>query len=267
MVPWGYLYFIRRAFLAFVVATAGYAGQAEFICKRLAARLDPAFAKHAQQLLVDAEANLRKQENGVEGGRLPRDGWEARRIGLLELYRQLHNLAQVHEANEKVMREDPAYEEMAKGENAEIERTVRKLSGDIKKQVLETLDPGPGANAPLIIEVNADGKGYDAGMFVKYLTQTYAATAKANGLKIDVVSTQLGETQASGTGYTSATLMVSGKDAYRIFRSEAGVHVMKSPPLDGKKDNRIFTTPIRVTVVPEISTKSAESIPESEFEI
>ncbi len=125
---------------------------------------------------------------------------------------------------------------------AEYESLVGRLA------VCETdaLMSGEYDNDNAILSVHAGAGGTDSQDWAEMLMRMYLRYCQLKGFKVEVADISSGEE----AGIKSATIMVSGKKAYGMLRSETGVHrLVRLSPFDSA--HRRHTSFSQVEVIPE----------------
>jgi peptide chain release factor 2 len=124
--------------------------------------------------------------------------------------------------------------EMAEAEGdaemvADAEATLRRLAADAGQRETESLLSGEADARDAYLEVNAGAGGTEAQDWAEMLLRMYMRWAERHGYKAQLVEASEGE-QA---GLKSATLQVSGPNAYGWLKTEAGVHrLVRISPFD-----------------------------------
>lgn len=112
---------------------------------------------------------------------------------------------------------------------AEAVATLRKLAEQANARQIESLLSGEADSNDCYIEVNAGAGGTEAQDWAEMLLRMYTRWAEQHGYKVTVMEVSEGE-QA---GIKSATLLVTGANAYGWLKTEAGVHrLVRISPFD-----------------------------------
>ena len=112
---------------------------------------------------------------------------------------------------------------------AEAIATLRKLAEQANARQIESLLSGEADSNDCYIEVNAGAGGTEAQDWAEMLLRMYTRWAEQRGYKVTVMEVSEGE-QA---GIKSATLQVTGANAYGWLKTEAGVHrLVRISPFD-----------------------------------
>ncbi|MEN3167718.1 peptide chain release factor 2 [Gluconobacter sp. OJB] len=108
-------------------------------------------------------------------------------------------------------------------------RTLRAIAEDVRKREIESLLSGEADSNDCYVEVNAGAGGTEAQDWAEMLLRMYTRWAEQHGYKVAFIEGSEGE-QA---GIKSATIQVSGANAYGWLKTEAGVHrLVRISPFD-----------------------------------
>ncbi|MCP1203256.1 MULTISPECIES: peptide chain release factor 2 [Acetobacter] len=138
------------------------------------------------------------------------------------------------EALETNVRDTSELIELAEAEGdadlvAEGMATLRDLAEEAKRRETESLLSGEADSNDCYLEVNAGAGGTEAQDWTEMLLRMYTRWAEAHGYKVTLMESSEGE-QA---GLKSATILVSGPNAYGWLKTEAGVHrLVRISPFD-----------------------------------
>ncbi|MBP0465345.1 peptide chain release factor 2 [Roseomonas sp. PWR1] len=120
----------------------------------------------------------------------------------------------------------------AEGDEATIEAAVadlERLAEEAKRREIESLLSGEADSNDAYVEVNAGAGGTEAQDWAEMLLRMYVRWAEKRGYKVTVTERSDGE-QA---GVKSATVQVSGPNAYGWLKTEGGVHrLVRISPFD-----------------------------------
>ena len=106
---------------------------------------------------------------------------------------------------------------------------LRALAEEAKRREIESLLSGEADGRDCYMEINAGAGGTEAQDWAEMLMRMYGRWAEARGYKIQLMEQSEGE-QA---GIKSATLQVTGPNAYGWLKTEAGVHrLVRISPFD-----------------------------------
>ncbi|MFT8721292.1 MAG: peptide chain release factor 2 [Acetobacter malorum] len=112
---------------------------------------------------------------------------------------------------------------------AEATATLKALAEEAKRRETESLLSGEADSNDCYLEVNAGAGGTEAQDWAEMMLRMYTRWAEAHGYKVTLMESSEGE-QA---GLKSATILVSGPNAYGWMKTEAGVHrLVRISPFD-----------------------------------
>ncbi len=107
--------------------------------------------------------------------------------------------------------------------------SLRALAADAKRREIESLLSGEADANDAYLEVNAGAGGTEAQDWAEMLLRMYSRWSEQHGYTVTLMESSEGE-QA---GLKSATLQVSGPNAYGWLKTEAGVHrLVRISPFD-----------------------------------
>ena len=145
--------------------------------------------------------------------------------------------------------------ELAEAENdqailAEAEATLKRLREEAGKRELESLLSGEADANDAYVEVHAGAGGTEAQDWAEMLLRMYTRWAEQHGYKVGWLEESPGEE----AGIKSATLQVSGENAYGWLKTESGVHrLVRISPFDANA--RRHTSFASVWVYPVVDDK------------
>jgi peptide chain release factor 2 len=158
-------------------------------------------------------------------------------------------------------------------ELAELEEGGEAFEGEIRSElaaILAELDAlevkslltGPHDAADAIVELKPGAGGTDACDWGAMLLRMYLRWAEENGFKAEIKDEQPGDV----AGISSATVFISGTNAYGLLKSEHGVHrlVRISPFNSNGKRQTSFAA---VEVLPQVDFTEQVKIDEKDLEI
>ena len=106
---------------------------------------------------------------------------------------------------------------------------LRALAGEAKRREIESLLAGEADTNDAYVEINAGTGGTEAQDWAAMLMRMYMRWAEQNDYK----ATLLAESEGEQAGIKSATLQISGPNAYGWLKTEAGVHrLVRISPFD-----------------------------------
>ena len=165
---------------------------------------------------------------------------------------QLQDLVGVWDANWRELEDaglllDMAVEEQDEASLDEVAQSLDGLAERVDMVELECMFTGEHDGANAILTIHAGAGGTEAMDWVSMLMRMYLRWAEAKGFKADVLDLQPGEE----AGIKSASLMIQGKHAYGLLRSELGIHrLVRISPFDAS--GRRHTSFASVMVMPEL---------------
>lgn len=131
---------------------------------------------------------------------------------------------------------------------SEIEREIKKLKQRFEALELQILLSGPYDRNNAIVTLHAGAGGTEAQDWVQMLYRLYIRWGERHGYKVETLDFLNGDE----AGIKSATLSLSGENAYGYAKSEKGVHrLVRISPFDAS--GRRHTSFASVDVIPEVS--------------
>ena len=141
---------------------------------------------------------------------------------------------------------------------AEVEEIERHIEALEVRTMLQGSDDHRGA----LLTVHPGAGGLESQDWAEMLTRMYTRWAERRGYSVNVLDLQPGEE----AGIKSATLEVSGDDAYGYLKAEKGVHrLVRISPFDAQ--SRRHTSFASVFVYPQIDDTIEIEIDESDLRI
>lgn len=149
-------------------------------------------------------------------------------------------------------------EELA-GELEEAFASVESRLGELEEERLFTGDYDAG---DALVTVNAGAGGTDAQDWAEMVLRMMTRFAERRGFKVELLEVSAGEE----AGIKSATLRVSGENAYGLFSAEKGVHrLVRISPFDAQ--NRRQTAFAGVEVAPVVEDSGDVEIEDDDLQI
>ncbi|MCE2964489.1 MAG: peptide chain release factor 2 [Alphaproteobacteria bacterium] len=145
---------------------------------------------------------------------------------------------------------------------AEAEAALAGLGKIARARQLETMLSGEADKNDCYIDINAGAGGTEAQDWAEMLLRMYLRWAEQHGYKL----AELDRTDGDGAGIKSATIQVSGLNAYGWLKSEAGVHrLVRISPFDSNaKRHTSFSS---VWVYPVIDDSIEITVDEKDLRI
>src|SRR4029079_19659281 len=100
----------------------------------------------------------------------------------------------------------------------EAEHALKELKKEVARRELEALLSGEADKFDTYLEVHAGAGGTESQDWAQMLLRMYARWAEKHGFKIEYLEESLGEE----AGIKSATIQISGHNAYGWLKTEAG---------------------------------------------
>ncbi|NLG36676.1 MAG: peptide chain release factor 1 [Clostridiales bacterium] len=148
---------------------------------------------------------------------------------------------------------DHELEELARDEKPRAEERLARLTEEIREMLLPR-DPNDDRN--VVMEIRAGTGGEEAALFAADLMRMYMRYAERKGLRAEL--TDLNETEIGGC--KEATLVISGRGAFRLLKYESGAHRVQRVP-ETESGGRIHTSAATVAVLPEAEEVELEINP------
>ena len=145
----------------------------------------------------------------------------------------------------------------------ELERDLMRFFKDLDSLELKVFLNGPHDRSNCILSINSGAGGTESCDWANMLLRMYQRWAESRGWKVEVNDILPGET----AGIKSATLVITGENAYGYCKAERGVHrLVRISPFDSNK--RRHTSFASVDAIAEIEETSSEIvIPPNEFQV
>jgi peptide chain release factor 2 len=145
----------------------------------------------------------------------------------------------------------------------ELERDVANFLKELDSLELKVFLSGPHDRKNCILTINSGAGGTEACDWANMLLRMYQRWSESRGWEVEVTDALPGE----GAGIKSATLLISGENAYGFCKAERGVHrLVRISPFDSNK--RRHTSFASVDTIAEIEENDSEIvIPPNEFQV
>jgi peptide chain release factor 2 len=145
---------------------------------------------------------------------------------------------------------------------ADAEKAITQLAARAEKQRLQSMLSGEADGNDAYLEIHAGAGGTESQDWASMLFRMYTRWAEQHGYKLQLIE----ESEGEGAGLKSATIRVSGDNAYGWLKSEAGVHrLVRISPFDSAA--RRHTSFTSVTVYPVIDQSINIEVPEKDVRI
>lgn len=152
---------------------------------------------------------------------------------------------QFKESSEIVKKEtDKELVALAKEDMSRLENLKKTLEKELQIALLPT-DPSDEKN--IIVEIRAGVGGDEAELFSAELFKLYSKYAERIGFRAEIMHSN----RTGLGGFKEIIFEIKGKNAYRIFKYEAGVHRVQRVPVT-EKSGRVHTSTVTVAILPEV---------------
>lgn len=179
----------------------------------------------------------------------------SRHQNILNLWKTLQEKLEESQFFAEMASEDPDFE------TEEVDQSFRDLETILEKAETQALLSGEYDQSSAIMTIHSGSGGDDAQDWAQMLLRMYLRWGENEGFKMELV-----ESSPSDFGIHSATVFVSGENAYGMLRSERGVHrLVRISPFDAAK--RRHTSFAKVDVVPEIAKSKEIEIKSDELRV
>lgn len=170
-------------------------------------------------------------------------------------YKKLEHLVQKYREYDKIKEEISGADEMLKSDDPELREIAEKELQVLQEKLATVESEIEDMSNPnfeefqknCIVEIRAGAGGDEASLFAADLFRMYQKFVENHNFKSEVLSshpTEIG-------GFKEIIFLVSGENAYRLFRFERGVHRVQRIPKT-EAGGRIHTSTATVAVLPEI---------------
>ncbi len=142
----------------------------------------------------------------------------------------------------------------AEREVIKLEKEIAEMKNEIEYELLPK-DPRDKKNA--IVEIRAGAGGDESALFVAELLRMYSRYAESRKLGHELISAN----RIGIGGFKEVIFEIKGKDAYKTFKYESGVHRVQRVP-ETEKSGRVHTSTVTVAVMPQIEQAEININPE-----
>jgi len=144
----------------------------------------------------------------------------------------------------------------------EIARGLKSLEKQVAEKELEVLLSSPYDQSDAIVSLHAGAGGTEAQDWVEMLVRMYTRWGERKGYKVDIMDLLPGDE----AGVKSATIEISGPNAYGYLKAEKGVHrLVRISPFDAS--GRRHTSFASVDVIPEVNDEIEVQIDPGDLKI
>jgi len=180
---------------------------------------------------------------------------------------QLEELIGGYERLDRDYKDNLELAEMAEAEKddamlAEAEQALKDVAAQLHKLEIESLLSGEADGYDCFLEINAGAGGTESQDWAEILLRMYTRWAARRGFKAELIDENRGEE----AGIKSATLKISGHNAYGWAKTESGVHrLVRISPFDSNA--RRHTSFSGVWVYPVIDDKIEIKVDEKDIQV
>ncbi len=211
----------------------------------------------------EKEEELKRLQNLLSSSELLKNPREYANVS--RQYKKIQQLLQKYEEHERITREMEGLEEILNSDNVELKELAEIEMSDLKKKLENLEQEIDNIQNPFyeeyqkncIIEIRAGAGGNEATLFAADIFRMYTKFIEKKKMKYEVLSSHPSDLG----GYKEIIFLVSGENAYGIFRFESGVHRVQRVPVT-ESSGRIHTSTITVAVLPEIEESQIDISPD-----
>ena len=145
------------------------------------------------------------------------------------------------------------------GLSDELDRELATFDEELSSFELRSMLQGPDDHRNAMVEISAGAGGTEAQDWAAMLLRMYTRWAEKHGFKVEVLE----ETEGEEAGIKSATLQITGHNAYGWLKTEAGVHrLVRISPFDSNA--RRHTSFSSIQIFPVIDDRIKIDIKEAD---
>src|SRR6201987_6542659 len=134
----------------------------------------------------------------------------------------------------------------------DAEDALQALKKDVARRELEALLSGEADRFDSYLEVHAGAGGTESQDWAQMLLRMYTRWAEKHGFKVEYLE----ESQGEEAGIKSATIQISGHNAYGWLKTEAGVHrLVGISPFDSNARRHTSFSSVQISPVIDDSIK------------
>ncbi len=154
------------------------------------------------------------------------------------------------------------FEEMGEDVEEELDAEYAKLQKGLEDLELRNMLNGPDDQRDAVVTFNPGAGGTESQDWASMLYRMYVRWAERNGFKVSVINYQDGDV----AGIKSATLEISGNNAYGFLKAESGVHrLVRVSPFDSNA--RRHTSFCSVFISPLVDDTIELNLNDSDIEL
>ena len=205
------------------------------------------------EVSLDIKGKLAKIED-LEAQATAQDFWDDMENSqkVLQLTKQLKDKVAAYEKLKQSWEDGLVLIDLANEENDEsmldeVKAAVEEVADTVEKMTLETLLSGNYDRCNAIMTFHSGAGGTESQDWVQMLLRMYQMYAQKNGYSTETIDILPGD----DAGVKSATISISGMNAYGYLKSEKGIHrLVRISPFDAS--GRRHTSFASIEVMPEI---------------
>jgi peptide chain release factor 2 len=139
----------------------------------------------------------------------------------------------------------------------EAEAALKTLKKEVARRELEALLSGEADSFDSYLEVHAGAGGTESQDWAQMLLRMYSRWAETRGFKVEMLE----ESEGEEAGIKSATIQVSGHNAYGWLKTEAGVHrLVRISPFDSNARRHTSFSSVAVFPVIDDTIKTESAV-------
>ncbi|UCD04652.1 MAG: peptide chain release factor 1 [candidate division WOR-3 bacterium] len=170
-------------------------------------------------------------------------------------YKRLEQLVQKYTEYDRLEAELAGAKELLGSQEAELRDVAERELAVLEKKLAAVQNEIDDMSNPdyeefqknCIVEIRAGAGGAEASLFAADLFRMYQKYAENHGFRSEILSSHPSEIG----GFKEIIFLISGENAYRLFRFEKGVHRVQRIPKT-EAGGRIHTSTATVAVLPEV---------------
>ena len=164
---------------------------------------------------------------------------------LVQAYRRLRATEAELEASLQLAREsDGELRELAQEETGLLRARTVGLEGELQALMMPR---DPNDDKDVFVEIRAGAGGDEAAIFAGDLARAYMRFSERLGMRVELLSAN----ESEAGGYKEIVFAVKGREPYRYFKHESGVHRVQRVPAT-EAQGRIHTSTATVAVLPQV---------------
>lgn len=159
----------------------------------------------------------------------------------------------------KELLEDPEMKDLAMQEIEENKKEMEKIEKLLKEELTPKDENDP---KDIILEIRSGAGGEEAGIFAGDLMRMYFRFAEKMKFDIEIMN----KAENENGGVSELVAEISGKNVYKYFKYEMGVHRVQRIPKT-ESQGRVHTSTVTVAIVPEVDDTSSVEINKADVRI